>query len=472
MPVLLLLCAAQFMVVLDVTIVAVALPAIRGGLDADPATLGWVVTAYTVTFGGLLVPAGRAADRLGRRRVFAAGLALFTAASLACGLAGSIEVLIAARAIQGIGAALVAPAALALVSVAFPDEPERGRAFAVWTAAAAGGGACGWLLGGLIADGPGWAWVFLANVPVGAAAFATVRALLHESRDPSGGPLDLPGGLLGTGALALLVLGLSRSDLRALAAAAVAGAAFVAIERRAPRPLLPPALLRSARFSGAGASALVLTAVTSPAMLLAVLYQAETLGHSALETGLGCVPFNLAVIAGSLGGPRVVAALGPRRTIVAGLALVGLGALGLAVVMQAHGGVPGLMAGFLVMGTGLGGASVAATAAGTAAAGDAPGVASGALNAAAQVGTAVGFAALLGVAEAHGAALAEVGAGVLALIAGAALARKLRPPWTTTRSPSSTAPSPRTSATATRPPRPPSTPRPAHEPPSRRRHPV
>jgi MFS family permease len=212
--------------------------------------------------------------------------------------------------------------------------------------------------------------------------------------------------------------------------------------------------------------------VTSPAMLLAVLYQAEALGHSALETGLGCVPFNLAVIAGSLGGPRVVAALGPRRTIAAGLTLVGLGALGLAATVHAHGGVSGLIAGFLVMGTGLGGASVAATAAGTAAAGDAPGVASGALNAAAQVGTAVGFAALLGVAEAHGTALAEVGAGVLAIVAGAALARKLRPPWTTTRSPSSTAPSPRTSATATRPPGPPSTPRPAHGPPSPRRRPA
>jgi MFS family permease len=471
MPVLVLLCVAQFMVVLDVTIVAVALPAIRHGLGTDAATLQWVVTAYTVAFGGLLVPAGRAADRLGRRRMFAAGLALFTGASLACGLAGTIGVLIAARAVQGVGAALVAPAALALLAVAFPAEPGRGRALAAWTAAAAGGGASGWLLGGLIADGPGWAWVFLANVPLGAAALAAARGLLEESREASGGPLDLPGGLLGTAALALLVLGLARSDLRAVGAAALAAVAFALVERRAPRPLVPVVLLRSTRFNGAGASALVLTAVTSPAMLLAVLYQGETLGRSGLAIGLGCAPFNLAVIAGSVSGPRAVAAHGQRRAIAAGLAVVGGGTLGLAAVVQARGGTAGLIAAFGVMGGGLGLASVAATAAGTAAAGN-PGAASGVLNAAAQIGTALGFAALLGVAGAHGTALAEVAAGLLALIAAGVLARKLTPPWTTTHSASSTARSPRTSATATPRPRPRFSPAPAPGRPSRRRHPA
>jgi MFS family permease len=471
MPVLVLLCTAQFMVVLDVTIVAVALPAIRHGLGADPATLQWVVTAYTVAFGGLLVPAGRAADRVGRKRLFAAGLALFTGASLACGLAGSIGVLIAARAVQGAGAALVAPAALALLSVAFPAGPERGRAVAAWTAAAAGGGASGWLLGGLIADGAGWAWVFGANVPVGLAALLASARLLVESRDATGGPLDLPGGLLGTGALALLVLGLAREDVRALAAAALVGTAFVAVERRAPRPLVAPALLRSPRFAGAGASALVLTAVTSPAMLLAVLYQGETLGRSALATGLGCAPFNLAVIAGSLGGPRVLAVVGERRTIAAGLIAVAAGALGLAAAVHARGDVGALIPGFVVMGAGLGVASVAATAAGTAAAARAPGAASGVLNAGAQVGTALGFAALLAVADAHGPALADVLAGGLALAAAAVLVRKLTPPWMTTRSRSSTVRSPRTSATATPPPRPRSTPAPAPGRPSPRRLP-
>src|SRR3954454_1610137 len=151
--VLALLCVAQFMVVLDVTIVAVALPSIRRDLGMDPATLQWVVTAYTLAFGGLLVPAGRLADLAGRRRVLTAGLALFTSASLACGLAASAALLVGARVVQGVGAALVAPAALALLAVAFPDGAGRRRAVAAWTAAAAGGGASGWLLGGVLADG-------------------------------------------------------------------------------------------------------------------------------------------------------------------------------------------------------------------------------------------------------------------------------------------------------------------------------
>jgi MFS family permease len=250
MLVLVLLCVAQFMVVLDVTIVAVALPSIRRDLGMDAATLQWVLTAYALAFGGLLVPAGRAADRLGRRRLFIVGLALFTAASLACGLARSGAVLVAGRAVQGAGAALVAPAALALLSVAFPSGPERRRAMAAWTAAAAGGGASGWLLGGVLADGVGWPWVFLANVPVGVTAMLAARPLLPESRDARPGPLDVPGGVLLTATLALLVLGLTRTDPVVIAGAGVLAAVFAAVERRAPRPLVPAALLRSPESRG------------------------------------------------------------------------------------------------------------------------------------------------------------------------------------------------------------------------------
>jgi MFS family permease len=422
MPVLVLLCTAQFMVVLDVTIVAVALPAIRRDLALDAASLQWIVTAYTIAFGGLLIPAGRAADALGRRRVLMAGLALFTGASLACGLAGSAALLIAARAVQGAGAAMVAPAALALLTAAFGDEPARGRALAAWTAAAAGGGAAGWVLGGVLADGPGWEWVFLANVPVGAAALAASRLLLADSRDVRPGPLDLPGGLALTATLALLVLGLARTDARAIAAAALAAAAFAAVERRAMRPLLPARLLRPG-FATAGGSALALTAATSPAMLLAVLYQQEQLGRTALETGLGCAPLNLAVIAGSALGPRAVARAGERRAMAAGLSGIAAGAAGLAAAVLAHGGIGALLPAFVAMGAGLGCASVASTAAGTAAVGDEDqGIAGGVLNAAAQIGTAIGFAALVSAAAAAGtAAVGIAGAAGIALAAAGAV---------------------------------------------------
>jgi EmrB/QacA subfamily drug resistance transporter len=421
--VLALLCTAQFMVTLDVTIVAVALPAIRDGLGMDAATLQWVISAYTLTFGGLLVPAGRAADRLGRRRVFVLGVALFTAASLACGLARAPGLLLAARALQGAGAAMVAPAALALLAAAFPDGPPRARAFAVWTAAAAGGGASGWVLGGLLADGPGWPWVFLANVPVGLAAILAARPLLRESRDERPGPLDLPGGLALTAALALLVLGLTRTDPIALAAAALAGAVFVAIERRAARPLLPARLLRSRRFATATGAALAITASTSPAMLLAILYQQEELGRSALETGLACVPLNVAVIAGSVLGPAVLARAGERRAMAAGLVAVAAGAVALAASVAAGTGIATLLPAFVLMGAGLGCAAVASTTAGIAVVrGDDQGVASGVLNAAAQIGTAVGFAVLLSVAEATTAVAGIAGAAAVALLAAAATA--------------------------------------------------
>jgi hypothetical protein len=281
----------------------------------------------------------------------------------------------------------------------------------------------------VLADGAGWPWVFLANVPVGVAALAAARPLLAESRDARPGSLDLPGGLALTAALALLVLGLSRGDPRALAAAAVAAAAFAAIERRAPRPLVPARLLRPG-FAPAGGTALALTATTTPAVLLAVLYQQEELGRSALETGLGCMPLNLAVIAGSALGPRAVARAGERRAMAFGLAGVAAGAAGLAAAVLAHGGIGALAPALVVMGAGLGCGAVASTAAGTAAVGrDDQGIASGVLNAAAQVGTAVGLAALMSAAAAAGTAVAGMaGAAGLALAAAALVGRGARAP--------------------------------------------
>src|SRR4051794_41602896 len=215
-----LLCTAQFVVVLDATIVAIALPAIRGSLHVTTADLQWVVSAYTLAFAGFLVLAGRLAALHGRRRVFMAGLALFTAASLACGLSRSAVLLVAARTVQGIGAAGVAQAALAAITAAIPDGPERRRALGVWTAAAAGGGAAGWVLGGVLTEQAGWPWVFLVNVPVGVAAVALAPLLVPETRASGAGrKLDVAGAATITAALALLVFGFTRREV----AGAVAG---------------------------------------------------------------------------------------------------------------------------------------------------------------------------------------------------------------------------------------------------------
>src|SRR5690242_8100419 len=176
-----LLCTAQFVVVLDATIVAIALPAIGDSLHMATADLQWVLSAYTLAFAGFLVLAGRLADLHGRRRVFMAGLSLFSAASLACGLSTSGAMLIAARTVQGLGAAAVAPSALAAITAAFPDGPARRRALGIWTAAAAGGGATGWVLGGVLTEAGGWPWVFLVNVPLGAAAVALAPVLVPET---------------------------------------------------------------------------------------------------------------------------------------------------------------------------------------------------------------------------------------------------------------------------------------------------
>src|SRR4051812_8196657 len=281
--VLALLCAAQFVAVLGVTIVAVALPAIKAGLGFTGSSLQWVVTAYTVVYGGLLIPAGRAADAYGRRRLFRIGLALFAAASVGCGLAGSPGALIALRALQGLGAALLAPAALALVAELFPDDR---RAIAVWTAAAAGGGAAGWVLGGTLTDDVGWQAVFLVNAPLGVAAvIAAGRLLPAGTRGEGAQGLDLPGAAAVTVGLVALLLGLT-VEPAALVVAAVALAVFAAVERRAPDPLVPgDRTLIAACLVG-----LALTASTSPAMFLSVLYQQDELGRSAALTGLACAP--------------------------------------------------------------------------------------------------------------------------------------------------------------------------------------
>jgi MFS family permease len=403
-----LLCAAQFITVLDVTIVAVALPDIRQSLDMSPESLQWVVSAYTLAFGGLLIAAGRLGDLLGRRRMFTAGLVTFGAASLACALAPSAAVLVAARAVQGAGAALQAPAALALVAT---TTPNRERAVAWWTASAAAGGASGWVLGGVLVETFGWPVVFAVNVPLCAIGALLAPVVLRESRGAARG-LDVPGTIAVTLGLALLVLGLTQMPL-ALPGAFAALVAFALIERRAADPIVPAWTLRRPGFVRADAVAMALTGTTTPAMLLALLYQQEELGRSALETGLWCTPLNLAVIAGST--------LRPRRAMPLGLAAVAAGALVLTTLAPA-----GFVVAFVLMGLGLGCASVAATASGTAALPDEEqGIASGVLNASAQVGTALGLATFVSLGYVPG--FVAVAALALAAATGSMRTSRRRP---------------------------------------------
>jgi EmrB/QacA subfamily drug resistance transporter len=405
------LCIAQFVVVLDATIVTSALPVIRQALGFSEAGLQWVFTAYALVFGGLLIFGGRVADLAGQRRTFLIGLGLFTAASAGCALAWSPAALVAARALQGAGAALLSPAALALLTTLSEPGPARRRAVGWWTAVAAAGGASGWVLGGLITEYAGWRWVFAVNVPLGLAALTIAPQVLPaDQRGTRASRLDLGGALTATAGLALLVYGLTSAGERSLSPpsswlplllAAVAFVIFVRHEGRTADPLVPLGLLRSRPVAGANLTALAITASTTPAMYLSVLYVQEVLGVPVGRAALLFPTVNLAVIAGSLAGPRLLDRLGARPTALAGFTGI---ATGITMLMALPaGGLPvaRLLSSFALIGAGLGTASVASTQTGTDAANPAyRGVASGVLNSAAQVGTATGVALLAPIAAA------------------------------------------------------------------------
>jgi EmrB/QacA subfamily drug resistance transporter len=427
------LCVAQFVVVLDLTIVTTALPAIRQALGFSDAQLQWVFTAYALVFGGLLIFGGRVADIAGRRRTFLIGLGLFAVASAGCALAWSPAALVAARVLQGAGAALLSPSALALLTTLTEPGESRRRGVGLWTAVAASGGASGWVLGGLISEYVGWPWVFAVNVPIAAVAMAIAARALPADRPRTNAPrLDVGGAVTATAGLALLVYGLTSAGERGLdrvvswlplLLAALAFVIFVRHEGRTADALLPLGLLRSRPVAGANLTAAAITVSTSPAMYLAVLYVQQMLGIPAGRASLLFPAVNLGVIAGSLAGPRVLGRLGARRTLVTGFGGIALGTT-LLLLLPGNGlPVVQLLAAFAVMGTGLGAASVASTQTGTDAADPTyRGVASGVLNSAAQVGTAVGVALLLPLAAAVGLntmtgyRIGWIGAGAVALL--------------------------------------------------------
>jgi EmrB/QacA subfamily drug resistance transporter len=397
------LALAQFMVVLDVTIVNVALPSIQGALRFSDDGLQWVVNAYTLLFGGFLLLGGRMGDLLGRRRVFVAGLGLFAAASLAGGLASSAGLLIAARSVQGLGAALLSPAALSLVTVMFAHGRERNIALGIWGALAGIGGTLGVVAGGLLVDSLGWEWIFFVNLPVAAIALPAALAFVPESRrEGSSRSFDLAGAVLGTGGLMALVGGVIRTGAAGWGSAQVLGlfalavallGAFVAVERRAADPLLPPRLFTS-RGLGPATIALSLNGGAFLGMFfLTALYLQTVHGDSALQAGTHFVPMGIAAIAAAGVGAQMVTRFGTRAAYLAGAA-IGLAGLALLSGAGAHASYAGdLLPGLVVFGLGL---PLVGLANQISAVAEVPradaGAASGVITAAFQVGGALGLA--------------------------------------------------------------------------------
>jgi EmrB/QacA subfamily drug resistance transporter len=426
--VLAILAAAQFMVVLDLTIVNVALPSIGRSLGFSTNGLQWVLNAYTLAFGGLLMLGGRAADTLGRRKVFVVGLALFAGASLAGGLAHSQSTLISARAIQGIGAALLSPAALAIVTRVFPAGRDRNTALGVWGALAGVGGTLGVVAGGLLVKGIGWQWVFFVNVPIGVLAIPLAMRLVPDSRAPARArAFDAPGALTGTAGLLLLVYAVIGSDHRGWGATAtiamLAGAgllllAFVAIEYRSSAPLIPLGLFRSRAISAANLAIAFNGAAFVAMFFLTALSMQDVLGYSALTTGLAFVPMGLVAILSATTGPQFVTRFGVRPVFLVGAVT---SVVGLWLLSSVHVGghyVANVLPGMLVFGIGLPLCGVPNTILAVADADDTDaGVASGLINAGQQIGGAIGLAVMVAIATADTTHLARHGTGATVALA-------------------------------------------------------
>ncbi|HET6357617.1 MFS transporter [Streptomyces sp.] len=412
-PALAALATAQFLVVLSTSIVNVALPALADGLSMSPAALSWVVNAYVLAFGALLLLGGRLADLLGRRRVFTLGMAVFALASLAAGLAPSAPVLIAARAVQGAGAALLAPAALALVLGVFPPGPGRGRALGVWGAVSGAGGAAGVLLSGVLTELYGWPAVFLVSVPVAAVSLAATLVLVPADR-PAGGEVDILGALTSTAGLTALVYALTAKNPLAGAAGLVLLAVFAVRQKRARTPLVPPRLLRTGKVTVANAAMTLLGAVWVGLFYFLPLYQQQVLGYGPLEAGLTQLPLALSVVAGSVLAARLPARAGTP----AALAVLTLGLLWLSRAPDDAGFAVDLLGPSLLIGAGLGAAFVRLTALSTE---DVPpadsGLAGGLINTTRQLGGALGLALMTAIAPtAAGHSAAFVTAAVLAAL--------------------------------------------------------
>src|SRR5919109_2073008 len=398
-----LLAMTQFVVVLDAAIVNVALPSIGRDLDFAREDLSWVVNAYTLVFGGSLLLGGRLSDLLGRRRMFIWGMVLFAAASLAGGLAQSDVWLVAARAVQGLGAAIVSPAALSIVTTTFTEGAERNRALGVWGAVAGSGGAAGVLLGGILTETLGWEWVLFVNTPIGIAAALLAPRLLGESRDASSPSFDFAGAISVTAGLALLVYTLvdandagwgSTQTLVLGAISLVLLAAFLVIEARRRYPLMPFSIFRLRTLRGANVVAL-LTGMSLFSMFFFIsLYMQQVLRYEPLTAGVAYLPLALVIIVSAGVASQLVTRVGFKPTLIVGMLLVA-GGLGWVGQVSAPGGthLRGILFPSLLAAVGLGVAFVPPTiASGTGTRPDEAGPASGLINTSQQGGGALGFA--------------------------------------------------------------------------------
>jgi EmrB/QacA subfamily drug resistance transporter len=402
-------CVAQFMVVLDVSIVNVALPKMRADLDLSATGQQWIINAYTLTFAGFLLLGGRAADLFGRRRSFVLGLGVFTVCSLLGGLAQNGGSLIAARAVQGVGGAILAPATLSLITTTFTEPAARRRALGAWSATAASGAAAGVLAGGILTDLLDWRWVLFVNVPIGVALIAAALVSLGESRADTRPRLDLAGAVTVTGGLALIVYGIVSTDTRpwdspatilTLSGGAALLAAFAVIESRlAAHPLVPLGVFRLRSVSVANGIAVTIGAALFGMFFFLSLYLQQVNGYSPLKAGFAFLPAALSTMGGAMVGTRIVTSLGARRQLVIGplMAVAGLAWLGQ--LSAGDGYFVHVFGALVLIGIGIGLSFVPMTIAATA---DVPihqaGLASGLINTTRQVGGAVGLAVMATVA--------------------------------------------------------------------------
>jgi EmrB/QacA subfamily drug resistance transporter len=425
-------CVGQFMVVLDISIVNVALPAMQRDLGFSTSTLQWVVNAYALTFAGFLLLGGRAGDIFGRRRMFLIGLIVFAGASLVCAVAQNQAMLIGARALQGLGGAILSPATLTILTTEFTEPRKRAKALGIWSAMAAAGGASGALLGGVLTDLLSWRWIFLINVPIGIATALAARTVLRESRGSAAGKgsLDVLGALTVTGGLVAFVYAIagtywhpwgSAATLVPLFASFVLLGIFVVVETRVARsPLVPFRIFRSRSLSGANVSMLMLGAAIFPMWLFLSLYLQDVLGWSPLLAGLGFLPQTLAIVVGAQISSRLVPRVGPRLPLVVGTVLSAVGLFWLSHLHPGQGfwdvAAPSSTLATLGLGLSFTPLAFAATA------GVAPqeaGLASGLLNTSRQMGGSIGLAILVTLATTRIAALRAAGAHSAAAVATA-----------------------------------------------------
>jgi EmrB/QacA subfamily drug resistance transporter len=403
-----LLLGVQFMVVLDIAIVNVALPSIQDDLGFSERNLQWVVSAYALFFGGLLLLGGRVADLLGRRRLFIGGLVVFTAASLASGLAWSEGALIGARALQGFGAALITPAALSILTTTFTEGKERNTALGAWGAVGAFGAVAGVLLGGILTSALSWHWIFYVNVPVGILGLALAPFFLTESRDAQAKSYDVPGAALVTGGLVTLVYAITQANNYGWGSLATIGlfagslallAAFVGWELRTAEPLMRFGIFRLRTVSGANVAGLVMGTAMFGMFLMLTLYMQQVLHYSAMKTGVGYLAVAGTAIVWSAVAAQLVTRVGVKPVLVAGMVALSAGLLYFAQVSVGGTYVGDLLPGFLLISIGIGFSFVPISIAALAGVQPAEaGLASGLINTSQQIGGALGIAALTSIA--------------------------------------------------------------------------